>query len=91
MNNDNPSNGDKVIFGNQLKTTIERLNEEPNGNPEVTIKSGYGHLQALFAKKKTVTIPVDLLQRLVDAAYDFHPKNPAADEGQEILNKLEGK
>jgi len=42
-------------------------------------------------EEKTVTISVDLLQRLVDAAYDFHPKNAAADEGQEILNKLEGK
>ncbi|UQT02640.1 hypothetical protein YUBABA_01940 [Serratia phage vB_SmaM-Yubaba] len=36
---------------------------------------------------KTVTISLELLQRLVDAAYDFHPANPAADEGQEIINK----
>lgn len=38
---------------------------------------------------KNVTISVDLLQRLVDAAYDFHPASKAADEGQDILNKLE--
>lgn len=38
---------------------------------------------------KTVTISKDLLERLVAAAYDFHPANKAADEGQEILNKLE--
>lgn len=38
---------------------------------------------------KTVTISKDLLERLVAAAYDHHPANKAADEGQEILNKLE--
>lgn len=69
---DIPGPGDKIILGNQMKTTIDRLNEVPE------------------TKEQTVTISVDLLQRLVDAAYDFHPKNPAADEGQEILNKLEG-
>ena len=38
-----------------------------------------------------ILIDRDLLQRLVDAAYDFHPANKAADEGQEILDRLEAK
>lgn len=104
---DIPGAGDKIIFGNQMKTTVGRLNEESENNPDIAITSDHRHLQSLFGvssisdsslvshevpetKEKTVTISIDLLQRLVDAAYDFHPKNPAADEGQEILNKLEG-
>ena len=36
---------------------------------------------------KTVQISVELLERLVDAAYDYHPLSKAGDEGQAILDR----
>lgn len=40
---------------------------------------------------KMVSVPAELLERLVDIVYDSFPKSTAADEGQAILDQANKK